>query len=402
MPNIRFRGYWALEYQESLNVPKGFIVLKYQDFYRKNIGKIMMKLDAYQKKKFNKAAEKAKNENGEISDKDFMRELIVDISFSYNKATLDQKALIWSLYKIEANEQNGGMSGAKKQMVTEMELYMNDLDDPTIGEREIINTSRYNLGTYIEEYRIIEAVILDNGKELTLPEYQKIPAFDDDRITIRVVRGLSKMNTVQAAKLADRIFNRLSYHGVAVTNPGEIEDYWKKWRQFLNDEKITIHDAIMTREEYKALTPICEACGQHIAEGEGNLCHIKSIGMGGDRTKEPKKNYTSNWLHMHEQPCHLVHWHQDGIKAFLKKYSHLMYKVNTAMSREYKPINDHEQLFFDESVESSKEDEKLQGTLEILPNKGGLKESAMLKTCDECGEKHNEELCPKCKGQGLF
>jgi hypothetical protein len=112
----------------------------------------------------------------------------------------------------------------------------------------------------------------------------------------------------------------------------------------------------MTKEEYKSYTPICEACGLFIQEGEGDLAHIQSIGMGNNRTKEPKKNYTSNWLHLHREPCHLKDWHQDGIKNFLKKYKHLTYKVNTALKRKYKPLDNIEIIKPEEQKESKELD----------------------------------------------
>ena len=397
MPKIKFLANWAKEYQDSLKIPKGFLVLKYHDFYRKSIGTQLLKLDEYQKKQFQKAKEEAKKNNGEINDSDFMRDLEIIIEYHYRKRTLDQNALMWSLYTIEANEMNGGMSGSKEQVVIPMELYLSDLEE--YGERETITTKRHNLSYYLAEYRIIEAVI-SGGKEIPIKTYLQMQADDNDEITIRVIRGTSKYNTKEMAKWIDRIFNRIAYHGIPVTNPGEIERYWQEWREYLNDNKITIHDTIMTQEEYKALNPICEACGKFMSDEEKELAHIKAVGMGGDRTAEPKKNYTSNWLCLHANPCHRVYWHQDGIRNFLKQFKHLTYKVNTALARDYKPINDHKQFFQDKVWKIIEEDKKIDSKALEQPIIEGFE--SVPTTCLECGNKYEGEICPACKGQGLF
>ena len=157
-------------------------------------------------------------------------------------------------------------------------------------------------------------------------------------ITIRAIRSSSKFNTKEMVVWIARIFNRLAYNGVGVTNPGEIQNYWHQFKEYVNENKITIHDSILTQAEYKALNPICEGCGEYIADGSGELAHIRAIGMGGDRTKEPKRNYSSNWLHLCRE-CHGDIWHGKGAYEFLKLFKHLTYKVNTALNREYSEID---------------------------------------------------------------
>lgn len=338
MPKIRFMGKWSSSMQKAFNVPRGYVVFKYDPIYREKLGAVLMKLDHYQTKQLEKLKEKGE----EITDEAIYRDLEIDIEYHYRKRTLDQNALMWSLYTIEANEQNGGQSGHKDQMVTPDELYEADLDE--WGERELITTKRGNLGYWLDHYRIVEAVILDDGREVTLQELQKSVANFDDVVSLRVIRGSSLLNTKEMANWINRIFNRLAYNGVQVTSPGEIKNYWHKWQQFKNDNKIVLHDTIMTQEEYKALNPICEACGKALVDGTGHLSHIKAIGMGGDRSKEPKRNYTSNWLHLCGATCHLDIWHGKGVKEFLKRFRHLAYKVNTALNREYKAIQDIDNL----------------------------------------------------------
>lgn len=376
MPKIRYLATWCRDYQKLLTVSHGYVVFKYDDFYRENLGKVLLKIEKWQ------------NRQKEKHPDDYLKELVIDVEYHYRKRTLDQNKLMWALYEIEKNEMNGGQSGDKKQLVSREELYMNDLDE--FGERETINTKRKNLGYYLSEYKIIEAIITNEGKEISLKKFVKMEVSNDERISIRVIRGTSKLNTIEMSKWIERVFNRLAYNGVQVTNPGEIENYWHTWKTFLNENKITLHDEIMTQEEYRVYNPICEACGKYIEPGTGELSHIKAIGMGGDRDKEPKRNYSSNWLYLHAVPCHREHWHSEGIKKFLKRYKHLTYKVNTALRRNYKPINDLYSLSNEKDNDLYEKDEKKQGRAHFD------------RVCGHCGDVLPENgECP-CGGLGYF
>lgn len=339
MPHIKFIGNWKRQYQEQFSIPKGYLIIKYDNFYREKLGKTLLKLDSFQNKKYQEAIQKAKeNGTGEIQMSDCLRDLEINITYHYRKRTLDQNALMWSLYSIEANEQNGGQSGHKEQMITSEDLYFSDLEE--YGDVEIIITKRSNLSYYISEYQIIKSVKTNEINEEPLDSFIKRQIHDNELITLKVIRGSSKFNTVEMAEWIERLFNRLAYNGVLLKDSSAISKYWHDWKNHLNENKIILNDIIMTIDEYKAYNPICEACGEFIIGGHGELAHIKSIGMGGDRSKEPKKNYTSNWLHLHANPCHRVDWHEKGYKNFLKKYRHLSYKVLTALKRDYEPIED--------------------------------------------------------------
>lgn len=332
MPKIRFVGTWSSFWQKEHQIPRGFLLIKYKNNYRKSLGTVLMKLDDYQEKKHKALIEKGE----QCVEDDYLQDLEFDLEYHYRKRNLDQNALMWSLYEIESNEMNGGQKGHKDQTVKAMDLYLADLEE--WGERETITTRRKNLSYYLDEYKIIEAVVLDNAKEMSVQDCIKINMDSNDRITLRVIRGTSKLNTKEMAQWIDRIFNRMAYNGVQVTNPGDIENYWLKWKQHINDNKIVIHDTIMTQKEYKDFNPICEACGKFIGNGTGELAHIKAVGMGGNYTNEPYKNYSSNWLHLCSIPCHREIWHGKGVKQFLKEFRHLVYKVNTALNRDYDDI----------------------------------------------------------------
>ena len=333
MAKIKFIANWQKEYQSKINNEKGFLVLKYSDFYRKNLVHLLLKLEEFQQKK------KKENPDHQLYSDDHLRDLEVSIEFFFKKRTLDQNALMWALYDIEANEMNGGQSGDKDQMVTREQLYKNDLEE--YSDIDKIKTTKKSLAYYLDQYSYLISIYYDDA-EMDLEQFLELDVDNDEQIILRVRRGTSKFNTKEMALWIERLFNRLSYHGVAVTNPGEIKKYWQDFKNYINDNKIVLYDNIMTMQEYKDKNPTCEACGDFIGFGEGDLAHIKSVGMGHDRTKELKKNYSSNWLHLHRTPCHLEHWHTEGIDKFLKRYKHLRFKVNTALKREYQEISDME------------------------------------------------------------
>ncbi len=324
MPKIKFIGRWSAIWQKKFNVPKGYLLIKPDQFYRRAIGSALLKIEEYQNKKL------CNLQGAQYEESDYLRPLEIQIDYHFRKRTLDQNALIWSLYSIEANELNAGQSGHKDQTVTPMELYCADLEE--YAERETITTSRKNLGYYMSEYRIIESVTLETGEAFKPGCIKDLNINADHKITIVVVRSTSKLNTKEMGQWVDRLFNRIAYNGIQVTTPGEIAGYWRDWREYLNENKVILHEALLTQSDYKSFNPICEACGKFIGYGGGELAHIHAIGMGGDRSKEPKKNYSSNWLHLCHD-CHIEKWHKVGVKKFVKEYKHLKYKVLTALNR---------------------------------------------------------------------
>ena len=218
MPKIKILANWSARMQKEFNIPKGFLVIQYKRIYREALGKVLLELNKYQESKY--LALKGKGEVFEEGD--YLRDLEIDIEYHYRKRTIDQNALMWELYDIEANELNGGKSGAKDQTVTKDELYLGDLND--YGEHDIITTRRKNYSYFMEEYKIIEAVVIDN-KEYSVQAFLQMELPDEYPITLHVIRGSSKFNTKEMSIWIDRQFNRLAYNGVQVTNPGQIKAY---------------------------------------------------------------------------------------------------------------------------------------------------------------------------------
>lgn len=294
-----------------------------------------MKLDSFQEKKI--AAELAKDSKTDILE--FMRDLDIHIDIHYQKRSLDQNALMWSLYDIEAYVQNGGQEGHSDQMVTRKELYLTDLE--LYGEREKVLTKRKNFSFFYNDYKI-ESIFVDDQQMSPGELFDKVKDFDK-RILITYIKGTSKLTTKEMSLWIDRIFNRLAYNGVPLECSGDLKDKWFKQQIHNNENKIILYDEIMTQAEYKTLHPLCEASGEYIGDGTGELSHIQGFGMGGKRKDEPRLNYTSNWLHLKTE-IHRDLWHGKGVKEFLKVYPHLAYKVRTALNRNYETIEEKKEI----------------------------------------------------------
>lgn len=330
--NLKFVANWNSFWMKEYGIPKGkgFFLFQCKEKYIDKLTPPFTKLNTLQVK-----ALAEMQGHGE----EYLKDLDIQLDIHYRRRTLDQNALMWALYEIEANEQNGGMSGSRDQVVTTADLYTADLNE--WGEHEHIITTRKNLPAYTSEYHYIDHIIYGTTA-YSLQEIKERAIGDDETIEIEVIRGTSKFNTIQMAAWIERIFNRLAHGGVSIENSSAIADYWLKFRKDLNDNQIIMHDTLMTKAEYKELQPSCEACGQYIVD-KGHLAHIKAVGMGNDRTEELTRNYTSNWLHLCVK-CHIGEQHQNGWKALLKIHDHLDYKVSHALNISYAPLEAEEDL----------------------------------------------------------
>lgn len=329
-----FQSKWSGRYHRDhdISIKDGFLLLKVEPRYLKALVEKLKKFDEFQEKKISKLLEK--NPNADIEDA--FRIIEWKYEYHYKKRTLDQNRLMWSLYEIEAYILNAGMEGHPDEMITAEYLYHTDLLQ--YGEREQVYTKRKNLSYYRDEYTI-EFVMLDKQRLTVNEALQQIKDFDQ-KIVIEYIRGSSKLDTREMADWIERIFNRIAYHGVPLEKSDKIKDFWIKQRDHLNKNQIVLNsDEIMTIEQYKAYRPLCEATGEFIANGGGELAHIQGFGMGGKRSSEPWKNYTWNWLHLKTE-VHREIWHGKGVEFFLKQFPHLSYKVRTALKRRYEPIGD--------------------------------------------------------------
>lgn len=231
MAKIKFPSRWIMPLQKLLNtIPElknsgwGFLLLCYnKKEYRKPVGHYLMKLDEWEK-----------NHND-------TREINVELDIRYKERSLDQNALMWALYDIEAKEQNAGMVGSVEQMVKREELYEADLDQ--WGEKDIVKTEVRRLHYYLTHYRLVRYQVSElSGFILINKEIRNsLMVFSPDvKITLQITRGTSEYNTVEMARHIEGIFNRLS-QTVGISDTGQLAEYKRSHEKFKVKYKIDTH-----------------------------------------------------------------------------------------------------------------------------------------------------------------
>ncbi len=297
MPEAKFSGYWAKE----IKLKKGFVPFEIDYIFFKKLKPYFIKLAAAEKK------------TGKRQKLDFI------VNWHGKKGSLDQLALIWSLFEVEANEINGGDNYAQGS-ITKEKLYKQDLMD--FAERIIMIVSAESLPRIRTEYRHII-------------EFREEERNGVKKWYIEALESLSMMSMIKRSEFIERIFNRIAENGVSVSKSADILQYWAKFNENLNDTKTILHDEDMTEAQYKALYPSCQACGDYLGNGGGSLAHIKARGMGGN--PEDFKQKPANWLHLCDSDHHLFD-NGAGWVEFLKKYRWLKYKVERALRQKVERI----------------------------------------------------------------
>lgn len=221
MAKIKFPARWFLRFQKLLNTiselkssPWGFLLLAYEkEKYRKPLGRYLLRLDEWEK-----------NHND-------IREILVELQIRYKERSLDQNALLWALYTIEANEQNAGMAGSVEQMVTKEELYDADLEN--WGEKDVVTTEVRRLHYYLTHYRLVRYQQAEVGFIKINEDVKRLLMGLDPatRITLQITRGTSQYNTVEMARHLDGVFNRLA-ETVGISNSDQIALYKKDHDKF--------------------------------------------------------------------------------------------------------------------------------------------------------------------------
>ena len=305
---------WTSRWQHEYKVPKGFILLRYEGRYRKNIATALQKLDEFQQNKL--------PHDYTLQDfEDVLRPIDMTLDIHYKKRSLDQNALMWSLYEIEANELNGGRTKGP-DMETAQHIY--DGDMKAFAPRLAVTMTMPEINLLQRTYSMvtIEPVVI------TAPTTEQLYC-----ATVYITSSL--WNTKEMHDHLEMIFDRLSIAGVSIKATADMSDYWFKWRAAMNEQKITLHDDLYTVDEYKDLVKNCEACGRavwHDTVGS-SVAHIKSVGMGGHRVN---KYHGSEIMHL----CDIDHAKFDNGKGrdkFLEEWPHLTYKINTGLQRDYGP-----------------------------------------------------------------
>jgi len=253
----------------------------------------------------------------QIKRDDFLA-LDVTIEVRHARRSLDANALMWALYEVEADVQNGGQPDPEKR-ITKDTLYEQDMRD-VAPSRPIV----------------VKLDVVKDLRDFGVKVRQVIPVEGTDLCKAYVYKTSSQFDTLEMHRHIKFLFDRIALHGVPVEDSGDIEKYWLEWRRHLNDEKILLEaEQDIGPTEYARATPLCEATGASLGRpGEpgyrGHVAHIKSVGAGGAM---PPWDKPRNWLHL-EALVHLGEWHTEGVERFVGKYPHLEYKVRSALGGE--------------------------------------------------------------------
>jgi hypothetical protein len=305
MAICKYKATWNMEMQKEFKIPKGYIIHKIKEQDIEDARKEYKRLNEIQNKR------KKKDENK----KDI--EIDITVEIHYKKRTPKMNSLSWGLYQMEAEFINYSLKGSRENYADAHRLYEHDVY--IYGKRAEIENKPDIIKMIAKDY-----------------SFHKIEKLSDDKWKLIIWKSNSHMDTKEFAECIERQINRMAKIGIPMEYSANMKALFKDFKQAMNDNKIIIHDDIVSGRDYKILNPLCEACGNYIANEGGSLAHIKARGMGGN--PEKWKEYSSNWLHMCDT-CHNLFDNGQGRDRFLKKFPWLKYKVETALLRKYEDIH---------------------------------------------------------------
>jgi hypothetical protein len=305
MAIVKYLATWDGRETKARGLRQGEILLHAQPRYWKNL-----------RKAFEKLHHKQQNRSRDDPTAYVMYDIEVELDVLYKKRTLDQNALMWSLYEIEAAEMNAGAVDLMHE-VTPGRLYAQDMEGiaPTVS-------------------LVVQARMLPDLASLGMSWRRAVPVEGTDLVTAEIIRTSSKWTTVEMARHIQGQFNRLALSGVHLEKAADIGHYWVQFRQHVNDERIPLTDEKLTKDQYRALNPLCEGCGAFVGanmehpSGGGHVHHILSRGAGG---AEPELDWPANWLHLCPA-CHDVWNEKDGgVVEFIKVAPQCESKIRRAL-----------------------------------------------------------------------
>ena len=314
----RFQAAWDRDWQKRFAVPRGHLLLRVDTRYSKSVAKFLVGVQSRQMKRRALLTDKPRENPTEPE----TIPLDVSIELHYRTRTLDQNALMWSLYEIISNEQNGDVR-VVGEMVTAEDLYEQDM-------KEIAPTVTVE----------IEATAVEALRQLA-PVKRVDPIEGTGMVVATIVLTSSHWNTLQMAKHIESLFYRVAVFGVSLDSGADVKHYWIKFREYLSDQEIVLYRIDMNEAEYREATPYCEACGEFVGDGTGHLDHIAT--RGGVQWSEEKRD-PRDWFHLCAS-CHVFGGFDDpletgdqskhggGIESFVRKNKHLRKKAESALRR---------------------------------------------------------------------
>lgn len=205
-----------------LGIPtgRGYLLLEIGDDYRAKMGEEVKKIVKRQADKHAEAVSKwesvpPEQRGPEPVYRDFLLDLELDLEIHYRKRTVDQNALMWALYDIEANYLNGTPTYANGywsnrlpgHIITPMQIHDDDVE--VYCERQRYQIWRKDKFAFTRAMELGEMGRVQNVRGI---EGQT------DKIAVDVVKTTSFMTTVEMSQWTKRIMERIVDNGLLRTD----------------------------------------------------------------------------------------------------------------------------------------------------------------------------------------
>lgn len=203
---------------KALKIPsgRGYLLLEIEDEYRAKMGEEVQKIVKRQSDKLADAVSKwnsvpPEQRGPEPVYRDFLLDLELDMEIHYRKRTVDQNALMWVLYEIEANYlnncptyQNGYWSNRLPgNVITPMMIHDDDVE--IYCERQRYQIWRKDKFAFTRSMELGEM-----GRVVNVRDIEGSP----DKLAVDVVKTTSFMTTVEMSQWTKRIVDRIVDNGL--------------------------------------------------------------------------------------------------------------------------------------------------------------------------------------------
>lgn len=215
---IKARATFDPTAQAEFNVPKGqgFLTIQIYADYRAKMGEEVAKIRKRQQNKLDEALDRWNStppaERGpKPVYRDFLVDLELDLTIHYRRRTVDQNALLWSLYTIEANYLNNTpayRNGYWSQrlpghIITPQEIHDDDVEIYSERQRYMIFRK--------DKFMFSRAMELgEMGRVMNERDVDGQP----EKIAVDVVKTTSFLTTKEMAEWSKRVMDRIIENGL--------------------------------------------------------------------------------------------------------------------------------------------------------------------------------------------
>lgn len=255
--------------------------------------------------------EKKKSETAQAPER---RRISLTLETYYGRRSPAQNALMWALYDILAEVENGGRSG--EGTVSPEDLYERDAEhNPTFR----VHVLAAELDTLKQIARVVTTRDIGDGQIEALCEISS-----------------SGFNSRQMHDRIEMLFDRLADADVTLDRSEDIGKWWRQHRLDAAKDEAEGYAklGVVTIAEYAKLHRRCEACGRPFTEDHpGSVAHVKAVGMGGGRESKVSPAEVMRLCDEH----HAMYDNGKGRAKFLEAFPHLTIKVNAGVGKEIAP-----------------------------------------------------------------